>query len=69
MSSPTSVDSAEVTASNSAAPSGLPEEYGPYPFNPHTAFQGLLPRPEDVIEETTRSAGEFLLQIAKKKAV
>jgi hypothetical protein len=67
MSSPTSVDYAEVTASNREARSGLPGEYGPYPFNPHTAFQGLSPRLEHAIEEEVGSAGEFMLRVAKKK--
>jgi hypothetical protein len=42
-----SFDQVAAGQSDREAQNGLSEEYGPYPFNPHTAFQGLAPKPQD----------------------
>jgi len=33
---------------DSAGEQGHSGEYGPYPFNPHTAFQSLAPKVEEI---------------------
>ena len=44
-----------------------PDDYGPYPFNPHTAFHRLEPREVDEVqvqEEAAReTAGKFCVQV------
>jgi len=51
----TEVEVAEGSSSSSPA---HPDDYGPYPFNPHTAFQRLRPTELEEVREEQEDAGE-----------